>query len=70
MAGGRRKRRAGGFLGALQGRRGAAVSVVDFADLQRISRLKRKAAVRRYLGKLKIRRRPECKRLHESTAFG
>jgi hypothetical protein len=33
------------------------MSVVDFADLQRISRLKSKAAVRRYLDTLKIRYR-------------
>ena len=33
------------------------MSIVDFADLQRISRLKSKAAVRRYLDKLKIRYR-------------
>lgn len=33
------------------------MSIVDFADLQRISRLKRKAAVCRYLDRLKIRYR-------------
>jgi hypothetical protein len=33
------------------------MTIVDFADLQRISRLKSKAAVRRYLDKLKIRYR-------------
>ena len=33
------------------------MSIVDFADLQRISRLKSKAAVRRYLDRLKIRYR-------------
>ena len=33
------------------------MSIVDFSDLQRISRLKQKSAVCRYLDKLKIRYR-------------